>query len=342
MSMLSIRNVYHSYGQKNILSGLNLNIDEDETVCLLGASGGGKTTTLRVVAGFETPQLGDVSINGSYVSGKNVYIPPEKRSVGFLFQDYALFPHLTVAENILFGMPDRHSARAKNYVMHLLKYIDMPTSFAKYPATLSGGEQQRVALARAFAPQPKLILMDEPFSHLDMALRENMRNMTSDFLKQTGSASLIVTHDGKDGLYIADRVAIMKGGSIIQNDRPELVYQAPVCVEVAEHFGHINKIKGQRKQQKIRLACGEFVSEGDDKVVDVIIRQHDIIIGKGAKNHINFEAEIIKAKCLVGYWVLDIRLENGEVWKTQNYGNCFMSRLGKEKFHISPDSVMVF
>ena len=215
-SMLSLQNLTLTLGKKKILEDISFDLEVGELLCLLGPSGCGKTSTLRAIAGLEIPDSGLVRLNGRTVSNSNSVTPPYERDIGFLFQDFALFPHLTVAENISYGLSKLSKTEAKNRTEELLKLIGLSGQAKKYPHMLSGGEQQRVALARARAPEPRLLLLDEPFSGLDSSLRQEIREETLQVLKENEIASIIVTHDPEEAMLIADKIVLMQNGKVVQ------------------------------------------------------------------------------------------------------------------------------
>ncbi len=239
-SILSFRQVSCSFDGQVVVDNVSFDVGAREIVCLLGPSGCGKTTSLRLAGGMETPDNGEILIAGQTVSVPQNVLPPEKRKIGFLFQDYALFPHLTVLENICFGIGDLPEKQRLSVARGLLEEVGMAGFEGSFPHTLSGGEQQRAALARALAPEPALLLMDEPFSSLDQQLRDQMRDLTMKMLQRSDAAGLIVTHDAADALRMADRVAVQRAGRLIQIDTPEHVYAKPVDIQVARMFGQVN------------------------------------------------------------------------------------------------------
>ncbi len=245
-------------------------------MCLLGPSGCGKSTTLRMIAGVETPDQGRILIDGQQVFGPGVNLPPEARGVGLMFQDFALFPHLTVAGNVAFGLTcDRLSKAAR--VGELLEKVNLSGFGAKHPHELSGGEQQRVALARALAPRPRVMLMDEPFSGLDNRLRDGIRDSTLEVLKQEGAAVLLVTHEPDEAMRMADEIALMRAGAIVQRGAPYNIYNAPVDRSAAAFFSDINVIRGTSRGALTETPFGAFLTpgHGDGDAVDIVIRpQH--------------------------------------------------------------------
>jgi iron(III) transport system ATP-binding protein len=224
------------------LAGVSLDIAPGEVVCLLGPSGCGKTTLLRIAAGIERPTSGRVLINDQEVAGPERFVPPEERNVGLMFQDFALFPHLTILDNVAFGLRQLPSAEARREALALLARVGLEHYADQHPHILSGGEQQRVALARALVPRPAVMLMDEPFSGLDIQLRERLQEGTLELLRETRATSMIVTHHPEEAMRLGDRIAVMRAGRIVQLGRAEDLYRQPVDLFVARLFSEINEI----------------------------------------------------------------------------------------------------
>ena len=239
---LELINITKRFDNQNVVENLNLSILPGKVTCLLGPSGCGKSTTLRIAAGLETQDSGIIKINGNLISEPNVsHLPPEKRNIGFMFQDFALFPHLTVKKNIEFGITKNKNETFNNFSADkLLKKIGLDGFQQKYPHTLSGGEQQRVALARAISSIPMVMLMDEPFSGLDKRLRDEIRDETIEILRNEGVAVLIVTHEPEEAMNMADNIALMRDGKIIQQGAPYNIYNKPIDKNVASFFSDIN------------------------------------------------------------------------------------------------------
>jgi iron(III) transport system ATP-binding protein len=228
--------VRHAYRGREALRGISLAVAPGEVVALLGPSGCGKTTLLRVAAGLERPTAGRVVAAAGVFADATTFVPPERRGIGLVFQDWALFPHLDVAANVAFGLADRPAAERRAIVADLLGRIGLPDRASAYPHMLSGGEQQRVALARALARRPSVLLMDEPFSNLDQRLRRGLRAETARLLAETGAAAVLVTHDPDDAMAVADRIALMRAGELVQVGTPEEIFRAPVDRFAAEFF----------------------------------------------------------------------------------------------------------
>ena len=229
-------------------------IEEGSLFALVGPSGCGKTTTLRLIAGFERADSGAVAIRGRIVSGPGVHVPAEQRRVGMVFQDYALFPHLSVRENVGFGVPK--GGESKSRVHAVLELVGLAEVGARLPHDLSGGEQQRVALARALAPNPAVVLLDEPFSNLDASLRARVRAEVRQILKRAGTSAIFVTHDQDEALSLADQVGVMLEGRVVQTGTPEDVYTSPASLAVATFLGEANLLDGHAADGKVQTELG--------------------------------------------------------------------------------------
>ena len=273
---LDVTGLRRSFGGRAVVEDVNLSVAQGQVTCLLGPSGCGKSTTLRMIAGVERPDAGVIRIDGQVVFDAQRNVPPEARSVGLMFQDFALFPHLTVAQNVAFGLSGDKAARLRR-VDELLERVNLQGYGGKHPHELSGGEQQRVALARALGPKPKVMLMDEPFSGLDNRLRDGIRDATLDLLKEEGAAVLLVTHEPDEAMRMADEIALMRGGHIVQRGAPYNVYNAPVDKAAAAFFSDINVIRGVSRGALTQTPFGAFLTpgQGDGAAVDIVIRpQH--------------------------------------------------------------------
>ena len=258
---------------------VSLAIRPGQVMCLLGPSGCGKSTTLRIIAGVERQTAGRVVVDGLKVAGDDVHLPPEARSVGLMFQDFSLFPHLSVEGNVGFGLTGSRADKAAR-VGALLERVGLAGYQQKFPHQLSGGEQQRVALARAVAPRPKVMLMDEPFSGLDNRLRDGIRDETLSILKDEGTAVLLVTHEPDEAMRMADQIALMRGGRIVQQGAPYNVYSAPVDKAAAAFFSEINVVRGTVRGALTETPFGQFLAPGvpDGKDVEILIRPQHIRI----------------------------------------------------------------
>ena len=273
---LETRNLVRAFGGRRVVDDVSLSVAAGQVTCLLGPSGCGKSTTLRIIAGVERAEAGEVVLDGETVAGAGVHVPPERRSVGLMFQDFALFPHLTVADNVGFGLRSDRVGKARR-VGELLEKVDLSGFGRKHPHELSGGEQQRVALARALAPRPRVMLMDEPFSGLDNRLRDGIRDRTLELLKEEGTAVLLVTHEPDEAMRMADEIALMRAGHIVQKGAPYNVYNAPVDKAAAAFFSDVNVIRGVSKGALTETPFGAFLTPGhaDGAAVEIVIRpQH--------------------------------------------------------------------
>ena len=269
-SVIELRGVCHHYGAFESVKDVSLSVGAGEVVCLLGPSGCGKTTALRLAAGLETLSAGTVHIDGQVVSDARSMVPPEQRNLGLVFQDYALFPHMTVGQNVGFGLKSPDDGR----VARVLNQVGLRALEGSYPHELSGGQQQRVALARALAPEPHGILMDEPFSGLDARLRESVRDRTLHILKNAGAAILMVTHDAEEAMHMADRIVVMRDGRIEQEGPPDQIYFAPANAFVASFFGDVNRFTVPVSGGQAETAIGSFDALGlpDGAAADVVVR----------------------------------------------------------------------
>ena len=276
---LEVRNLIRRFDGRRVVDDVSLSIEPGQVTCLLGPSGCGKSTTLRMIAGVDMQDEGSIWVDGKLICDTVFRIPPERRAIGLMFQDFALFPHLSVAENVAFGLP-KGTARDMRRVGELLDRVSLSGFGPKFPHELSGGEQQRVALARALAPRPRILLMDEPFSGLDERLRDGIRDDTLSLLKEEGTAVLLVTHEPHEAMRMADEIALMRGGRIVQRGAPYNVYNAPVDRAAAGFFSDINILRGEVQGALTRTAFGEFLAPGvpDGTEVEIVIRPQHIKI----------------------------------------------------------------
>jgi len=295
---LGLAGITHVYDTRKAVDDVTLTVAAGELVCLVGPSGCGKTTLLRVAAGLEPLQQGRVVIDGCAVAEPGYVLPPEARGVGFVFQDYALFPHLTVAGNVGFGLHRVSAAERKSRVQDVLRQVGMSDYARAYPHQLSGGMQQRVALARALAPRPRVMLLDEPFSGLDTRLREQIRDDALHVLKSSGTATLMVTHDPEEAMFMADRLAIMRGGRIEQQGGPVEVYSTPATAFVAAFFGQVNEFRSVVASGAVATPLGVLKAPtlADGTAVDVLVRPEALRLGLPAGHAVT--ARVMAARLL--------------------------------------------
>ncbi|KQY16392.1 iron ABC transporter ATP-binding protein [Rhizobium sp. Root73] len=281
---LELHNVSRSFGATVALDDVSLTIASGEIICLVGQSGCGKSTLLRMIAGVDTVDGGRILLNDQEISGPAHFVEPEDRKIGFVFQDYALFPHLTVEQNIQFGLKRRSKQEAAARTADVIAHIGIAHLKGRYPHMLSGGEQQRVALARALAPQPDILLMDEPFSNLDRGLREKVRDETLSLLRGLGTTVIMVTHDPEEALSAGDRVVLMKAGKIVQAGSGYDLHDRPVSPYAAEFFCAFNRISGVYRNGHVETAIGRFaqVLDARDGTPSMLyIRPQGITVSRG-------------------------------------------------------------
>lgn len=280
MSTLTIRGVTRAFGDVRAVDGVDLQVPHGTLTSVLGPSGCGKTTLLRLVAGFLAPAEGTIAFDDRVVAGPGRAAPPQERRIGYVPQEGALFPHLDVAANIGFGLS--RAGRRSTRIDEVLELVELPTSYrSRHPHELSGGQQQRVALARALAPSPAVVLLDEPFSSLDASLRETTGRAVARGLRQAGATGLLVTHDQSEALSLADQVAVMRAGRLVQVGSPEEVYLAPADAGVATFVGGANLLPGTASGRTARSALGEVaLSVEADGEVMVVLRPEQLELGR--------------------------------------------------------------
>ena len=308
--------VVKRYGSTVAVDGLDLDVRKGAITALLGPSGCGKTTTLRLIAGLEDLDAGEIHLDGNLVARPGRAVPPERRHVGMVFQDYALFPHLTVGENVAFGLsglPRRARAQATR---HALQLVDMDSLAHRLPAHLSGGQQQRVALARALAPRPTMVLLDEPFSNLDARLRVTLRDDVRRILRTAGTAAVFVTHDQEEALSLADEVAVMAAGQLHQLADPHTLYTQPRTSFVAEFVGEANLLAGRRLGAYcVDTVVGVLQSREpvDADVVTAVLRPEAIVLHRTADG----AAEVVSVSYFGHDQLLHVRLADGTVLRAR-------------------------
>ncbi len=267
-----------SYGEQKAVDGLSLDIVPGEVVCLLGPSGCGKTTLLRLAAGIERPTGGRILINDFEVAGPGRFVQPEDRGVGLMFQDFALFPHLTILENVAFGLKALSREEARQSALRILARVGLERYAEQYPHILSGGQQQRVALARAIVPRPAVMLMDEPFSGLDVQLRDAMQEETLALLREARATTMIVTHHPEEAMRLGDRIAVMRAGKLVQTGRAQELYLRPAALFVARLFSEINEVAYRVSGGRIATPIGSLAVPGaaEGETVTLCLRERGI------------------------------------------------------------------
>ena len=274
--ILDVKNLHHSYGEVEALNNLNFSIKDSSIVSVLGPSGCGKTTLIRVIAGLESVQKGEIFLEDNIVANSSLNTPPEKRPISYVFQDFALFPHMTVLENISFAAGSRKNK--KQLIEQVIQLAKVENFLQKYPHALSGGEQQRVALARSIAVQPKLLLLDEPFSDLDINLKREIIDDTLHLINSLESSALVVTHNAEEAMFLSDMIIVMDKGKIVQVGTPHEIYFYPVNLYVASLFGETNIFQTTVKNKKCETPLGsiEVNNFQDNQSVNVVIRPEAI------------------------------------------------------------------
>nr|WP_243694367.1 ABC transporter ATP-binding protein [Shimia isoporae] len=274
---LEIRSLRKRFGNRQVVDNVSLSVQPGQVTCLLGPSGCGKSTTLRMIAGVEMQDSGEIYVDGELICDTVFRIPPERRQIGLMFQDFALFPHMSVADNVAFGLKGAAGEKRRR-VEELLAKVNLSWAIDKFPHVLSGGEQQRVALARALAPRPRIMLMDEPFSGLDNRLRDGIRDETLAVLKEEDTAVLLVTHEPEEAMRMADEIALMRDGEIVQQGAPYNIYNAPVDKQAVAFFSDINVFRSRSNGALTETPFGQFLTPGfgDGEAVEIVIRPQHI------------------------------------------------------------------
>lgn len=284
MPILKLQNISKTFGKDvTALSAIDMQVEKGEVIALLGESGSGKTTLLRIIAGFEVGDSGSIWLSDEVIADDKKFVQPEKRGIGMVFQDYALFPHLNVISNVMFGLSGSKQEQAKT-AESFLDLVGLSGFEKRFPHELSGGQQQRVAIARALAPEPKLILLDEPFSNLDESLKGKVRQDIKQILKQTNSTAIFVTHDTKDALAVADRVIVLQNGKQQQFDTPSVVYNKPASTAVATLFGHHNIFDAEAGNGELQTSWGSISDlSGATSKVKIMIPESAIVLEPAGK-----------------------------------------------------------
>ena len=340
---LSLDNLSHAYGTVQAVAGLSLAVTPCEVVCLLGPSGCGKSTVLRLAAGLEEVQTGRVFINGQLVGAPDLHVPPEGRNIGLVFQDFALFPHLTVCNNVGFGLRMTDTARRRERIMAALGDVGLAHLEQSFPHMLSGGEQQRTALARALAPGPKLVLLDEPFSGLDTRLREQVRDVTVEALRKSGTATLMVTHDAEEAMFMADRIAVMREGRIVQAGTPIDLYRHPASLFVAAFFGELNRLAGTARGGEVETRFGRVPAAlADGTRADVVIRPEALRVSLDGEDSGAVPARVVSVHPLGRSTRLVLALEDGARVKARIWGLHHPAADAAVRLALDPAQAFVF
>jgi iron(III) transport system ATP-binding protein len=280
---VTFENVSYATRGKQILSDINLQANAGKIACLLGPSGCGKTTVLRIAAGVLRPSSGRVLLDTSEIAGPDKFVPPERRNIGLVFQDFALFPHMTAQQNVAYGLYALDRAQALRVAGLALERVGLGHAMSRYPGSLSGGEQQRVALARAIVPRPQVVLLDEPFSGLDQRLKDSVRDETLALLRETHATAILVTHDPDEALAFADQIHVMQAGRIAQSGPPEQLIHAPNSRDVARFFRNYNCFLGVVRNGQVETPLGSMPAPGfaEGSKVEALIAPTGISIGAG-------------------------------------------------------------
>ncbi len=307
--------VEKAFGPTRAVVGATLRVDHGELVALLGPSGSGKTTLLRVIAGFEAPDAGTVEIGGRRVAGDGAWEEPDRRRIGMVFQDGALFPHLTVAGNVGFGGP------RPGRVEDCLDLVGLADRARAFPHELSGGERQRVALARALAPEPEVVLLDEPFASLDAGLRLALREEVAQILRSAGASALLVTHDQEEALSLADTVSVMRDGAVTQAGTPEEVYGRPASRWVAEFLGDADVLPGRASEGVVDCELGRFPAERSlGGPVEVVLRPESLAIGASSGRSDAIEALVVGRSFYGHDQLVRLELPSGLTLRSRSLG----------------------
>ena len=341
--ILSVDRLSKRFGQEQVLDAISFDVHAGEILTLLGPSGCGKTTTLRLIAGLESADAGAITIAERQVAGDQS-LPPQERGVGIVFQEFALFPHLTAAENIAFGLDDMASVTRSSVVGEMLELVGLSAYADHYPEELSGGQQQRVALARSLAPEPAVLLLDEPFSNLDVDLRVQMREEVRQILKAAGVTAISVTHDQEEALSISDRVAVMHAGQIEQIDTPERIFQHPRSRFVAGFLGYASFVPGYVDGADVQTPVGTLpreqiyglAPEYDQTPIDVLVRPDDVSIAP-PETAMPACGEVTARRYLGPSFLYEVELTSGEAVQCMHNHDEEIPRSGAVAVSIDAD-----
>ncbi len=335
---LEISHLERRFGGRTVVDDVSLSVMPGQVTCLLGPSGCGKSTTLRCIAGVDMQDSGEIFVDGALVCDTVARVPPERRSIGLMFQDFALFPHMSVADNVSFGLGGSRKDKRRR-VESLLERVHLAQHIDHFPHELSGGEQQRVALARAVAPRPKVMLMDEPFSGLDNRLRDGIRDETLEILKEEGAAVLLVTHEPEEAMRMADEIALMRAGRIVQLGAPYNVYNAPADREAAAFFSDVNVIRGNVQGALTDTPFGRFLAPGipDGTDVEIVFRPQHLKIdfdrsGKGplptARDGVPARGVVLRSRFMGSESLVEFRMDHDQSILKATVPNVFLPAPG--------------
>ena len=326
--LIRTRSISKFYDEEQVLSDFNLDVWKGSITGILGSSGSGKTTALRLIAGFDRPDAGIIEMKNEVIVSDEVWLPPERRNIGMVFQDYALFPHLTVKKNIAFGLGKNDIEQGR--LKEVIEMCNLSSLINKFPQELSGGQQQRVALARALAPNPEVILLDEPFTSLDAQMARVLRDEVVELLKNTETTAIIVTHDQEEALSVCDVVSVLEKGKIIQSSTPQEIYLNPVSKTVANSVGDPNILKGFSVDGRVETSLGTFVSAYEG-ALDVSIRPECI--------ELNLDSDgsyVVKECTFYGHdQVISFQNSKGEVFRARSLPNTIYEAGDKVNIEIS-------
>ena len=326
--IIRARSLSKSYGTENVLTDFNIDIWYGSIFGILGVSGSGKTTALRLLAGFENPDKGTIEMHNKVIFDEKINTPPEERKIGMVFQDYALFPHLNVEKNISFGL-SRDEIKSGR-LEEVLSMCNLETYRNKFPQELSGGQQQRVSLARALAPKPEVILLDEPFTSLDAHMARDLREEVVSLLRQTETTAIIVTHDQEEALSVCDVVSVLENGSVIQSATPQEIYLNPVSQTVANSVGDPNILKGFSVDGRVETSLGTFVTAYNG-ALDVSIRPECIELLLDSEG-----SYVVKECTFYGHdQVISFQNSKGEVFRARSLPNTIYEAGDKVNINIS-------
>lgn len=341
---LSFEHVTRRFKHTVAVDDISLELEPGETLCLLGPSGCGKTTLLRLAAGVDRPTSGRVVLDNEEIAGPTTFVPAEKRGIGLMFQDFALFPHLSILQNVAFGLRKLDKASARHEALLALKRVGLDYYADDYPHVLSGGEQQRVALARAIVPRPAVLLMDEPFSGLDQRLRDDIRAETLAVLKETRATCMLVTHDPQEAMWLADRIALMRDGKLIQLGTPDELYNHPVDIDAARFFSDFNEFDVIVEKKHAVTPVGSFaVPDGiDGQKVHVMVRPQGIVLGGSAKSG-TFEAYVSGVRFVGDCTIVFLSVDGYDAPITARLTGAEKVSQGQvEKFSVLPEHLLIF